>query len=125
MNTRAESPTSQTRMLDYGIWAVVVALLGAAIAANWYFADLAVIYRALGVLAVLIAAGAIGFQTAQGRALWTLFKEARVEIRRVVWPTQVETRQTTVIVVILVFIVALIMWMLDAGLGFVVSRIIG
>ena len=125
MNTRAETSTTQNPTIDYAIWALVTVLLVGAVAGNWYYADFPVLYRALAVTAVGAIAGALGFQTAQGRALWALLKEARVEIRRVVWPTQAETRQTTIIVVVLVIFVALIMWGLDSALGLVVSRIIG
>ena len=46
------------------------------------------------------------------------------EIRRVVWPTRDETVQTTLIVLVLVLIFALILWLLDSGLSWVVSSIL-
>ena len=55
---------------------------------------------------------------------WTLIKDARGEIRRVVWPTRDETVQTTLIVLVLVLIFALILWLLDSGLSWVVSSIL-
>ena len=74
-------------------------------------------------LAVL--AGFIALKTAKGQAFFTLFKEAKNEIRKVVWPTRQETLQTTVIVVIAVLIVGLLLWGLDTLLGWVVSGFIG
>ncbi|MGB0268066.1 MAG: preprotein translocase subunit SecE, partial [Pseudomonadales bacterium] len=67
----------------------------------------------------------IALQTHQGRALWTLVNEARVEIRKVVWPTREETTQTTLVVLALVFVMSLILWGLDSLLGLVVSSVIG
>ncbi|WP_438504165.1 preprotein translocase subunit SecE [Acinetobacter towneri] len=52
-------------------------------------------------------------------------KEARVEIRKVVWPTRQETMQTTLIVVAVVLVMALLLWGLDSLLGWLVSLIVG
>ncbi|MEX5381397.1 preprotein translocase subunit SecE, partial [Acinetobacter towneri] len=54
-----------------------------------------------------------------------LLKEARVEIRKVVWPTRQETMQTTLIVVAVVLVMALLLWGLDSLLGWLVSLIVG
>ena len=56
---------------------------------------------------------------------WDLAKEARVEIRKVVWPTRQETTQTTLIVVVMVIFVGLILWALDSTLSWSVSGLIG
>ena len=55
----------------------------------------------------------------------TLIKESRSEIRRVVWPSSQETTQTTMIVLLLVLIFSLILWLLDSGLSWLVSAVIG
>ena len=52
-------------------------------------------------------------------------KEARIEIRKVVWPTRQETTQTTLIVVAVVLVMALLLWGLDSLLGWLVSLIVG
>jgi preprotein translocase subunit SecE len=52
-------------------------------------------------------------------------REARVEIRRVVWPTRQETTQTTFVVVLLVLVFSMILWGLDSLLSWVVSSVIG
>jgi preprotein translocase subunit SecE len=49
--------------------------------------------------------------------LWRWLKEARTEIRKVVWPTRQETTQTTLIVVAVVLVMALVLWGLDSLLG--------
>jgi preprotein translocase subunit SecE len=54
-----------------------------------------------------------------------LAKEARVEIRKVVWPTRQETTQTTLIVVAVVLVMALVLWGLDSLLGWLISLIVG
>lgn len=124
MNAKT-STSSETSKLDGLKWAVVVALVAAGVAGNAYFAEESMLYRVLGLLVLAIVAGFIALQTAKGAAFWTLLKEARVEIRKVVWPTKAETRQTTLIVMAVVVVVALLLWGLDSLLSWLVSGIIG
>ncbi len=122
MSTSAES--SQPA-LDWFKWIVVLALVAGGIFGNWYYQDESLLYRILGLVGIAGVALLVAAQTERGRSLWTLLKEARVEIRRVVWPTRQETTQTTFIVVVLVLIFALILWLLDTILGWLVSSVIG
>lgn len=68
---------------------------------------------------------AIAVTTAKGRVYLGLFRDARSEIRRVVWPTRQELLQTTAIVVVFVLIVALLLWGLDSLVSWIVSDLIG
>jgi preprotein translocase subunit SecE len=111
--------------LDILKWVIVAALVLAGAVGNAYYAEQSLLYRVLALLAVAVVAGLIALQTHQGRALWTLVNEARVEIRKVVWPTREETTQTTLVVLALVFVMSLILWGLDSLLGLVVSSVIG
>jgi preprotein translocase subunit SecE len=83
------------------------------------------LFRALA--GVLVAAFTVGvaLQTEKGAWVWNLAKEARVEVRKVVWPTPQETTQTTLIVVGVVILVALILWALDSSLSWGVRGVIG
>jgi preprotein translocase subunit SecE len=111
--------------LDILKWVVVAALVLAGAVGNAYYAEQSLLYWVLALIAVAAVAGLIALQTHQGRALWTLVNEARVEIRKVVWPTREETTQTTLVVLALVFVMSLILWGLDSLLGLVVSSVIG
>ncbi len=95
-------------------WILVLLLLAAGIYANGYYHDVAWALRAAAgiVLAALLVA--LILQTAKGQAAWNFIKGARNELRKVVWPTRQETIQTTMIVVVMVVITALILWGLDA-----------
>ncbi len=83
------------------------------------------LYRVMGLIVLAVLAFAIAIQTQKGGAAWSLIKEARGEARRVVWPKRQETVQTTLIVLVLVIIFALILWLLDSGLSWLVSSVIG
>ncbi|MYL22860.1 preprotein translocase subunit SecE [Vreelandella massiliensis] len=106
-------------------WAAVVALLVVAIVGNTYFADLALLYRVLGVVVLCIMAGAVALTTTKGRNLVILAQEAKKEIQRVVWPTRPETVQTTAIVLAAVFVVGLALWLIDTLLSWAMSGVIG
>ena len=67
----------------------------------------------------------IMYRGQSGEIAWNLIKEARSEIRRVVWPTNNETTQTTLVVLVMVFIFSLILWGLDSLLSWLVSSLIG
>jgi preprotein translocase subunit SecE len=111
--------------LDWLKWLVVLVLVGGGVFGNWYFQDQPLLYRVVGLIVLAGLAALMVVQTDKGRAAWTLMKEARSEIRRVVWPKREETVQTTLIVLVLVLIFALILWLLDSGLSWLVSRVIG
>ncbi|WP_188752359.1 preprotein translocase subunit SecE [Marinobacterium zhoushanense] len=117
--------TSEGSKLDGLKWLVVVALVAVGVVGNSMFAGESLLYRVLALLFLALVAGFVAFQTAKGRAFFRLFKEAKGEIRKVVWPTRQETLQTTAIVVVAVLIVGLLLWGLDSLLGWIVSGAIG
>jgi preprotein translocase subunit SecE len=117
--------TSSTSPLDWLKWLAVVLLVGAGVVGNWYFQDQSLLYRVLALIVLAVAAVAVAGQTTSGRSAWQLMKDARAEIRRVVWPKREETVQTTGIVLLLVIIFGLLLWLLDTLLGWFVSAVIG
>lgn len=123
MSTNTETAAGSS--LDWLKWLVVVGLAGGAIYGNWYYQDESLLIRVAGMLAAAVVAALIAVQTERGRATWQLLKESRGEIRRVVWPGNQETTQTTMVVLVLVVIFALILWGLDSLLSWFVSSMIG
>ena len=111
--------------LDWLKWLVVFTLLGGAIYANWYYSAESVLYRVIGFLVVLAVAAAVASQTAKGAATIELAIGARTEWRKVVWPTKQERNQTTLIVLAVILIMALILWGIDSLLSWVAKLIMG
>lgn len=122
MNVKAEAKDSR---FDLVKWLVVAALVVVGVVGNQYFSAEPVLYRVLGLVVLGAVAAFVAFQTARGQAFAVLLKEARVEIRKVVWPTRQETTQTTLIVVAVVLVMALLLWGLDSLLGWLVSMVVG
>ncbi len=111
--------------LDPVKWFVAIALVAVGVIGNSYYADQSLLYRVIALLVLAIAAGWVASTTERGSAFWHLVKGARTEIRKVIWPTRQETTQTTMIVVVFVFVMALILWAMDSLLGWLVSMVIG
>ncbi|CDF81976.1 Conserved hypothetical membrane protein [Pseudomonas knackmussii B13] len=122
MNAKAEAKDSR---LDVVKWLLVAVVVVIGVVANQYYSAQPLFYRVLGILVLAGVAGFVALQTVKGRAFFTLAKEARAEIRKVVWPTRQETTQTTMIVVAVVLLMALLLWGLDSLLGWLVSMIVG
>lgn len=106
-------------------WLAVAVIVAGGVYANAYFSAESLVLRVIGLLVLAALAGWIAVQTVRGAAFLNLCLEARTEIRKVVWPTRQETTQTTMIVLVVVFILAIVLWLLDTALGAVISRIIG
>lgn len=119
------SPEAQGSKLDWLLWLLVVLLIAGAVVGNYYFDSQPLLWRVSGVVVLAIVALVIGLQTSSGKGFSEFFKGARVEIKKVVWPTRQETMQTTVVVVLVVALMALILWALDTFLGYLISLLIG
>tara|TARA_R110000744_G_scaffold56656_12_gene119506 strand:+ start:117 stop:494 length:378 start_codon:yes stop_codon:yes gene_type:complete len=121
----SEKAENSSNPLDLVKWLVVLVLLGGAVAANSIYEDISVLYRALGVVAVVLVAGFIAASTEKGSSFLTFAKDARTEVRKVVWPTRQEATQTTIIVLVATAFMSLVLWGLDLIIVQLVSFITG
>tara|TARA_R110002167_G_C12167892_1_gene603172 strand:+ start:46 stop:414 length:369 start_codon:yes stop_codon:yes gene_type:complete len=122
MNAKIEGNGSS---FDLVKWLFVFTLVAIGVVGNYYFAAESLLYRVLALLLLAIIAGWVSLQTIKGKAFAKLVVEARMEIRKVIWPTKQELMQTTLIVVVFVLFVALILWGVDSLIGWIISSIIG
>jgi preprotein translocase subunit SecE len=53
----------------------------------------------------------------------TFFVEVNAEIRKVTWPTMKEVRDTTIVVIIAVFIFGIFLYLVDLGLGELIKHL--
>jgi preprotein translocase subunit SecE len=121
-NTEAQG---SGRGLEAIKWLMVATLLVVAIVGNYYFRDYSLPLRALAVVVIITVAGAVALMTTKGKATVTFAREARTEVRKVIWPTRQETLQTTLIVAVVTTFMSLILWGLDSILVLLVSFITG
>ena len=106
-------------------WSTVAVLLAGAVVAFYYFGDQSLLLRVIGLIAVGGIAAAVAFQTERGREAWEFMRESRTELRKVVWPTRKETLQTTLIVIAVVALTAVILWIFDGILAWIVRLLLG
>ena len=103
-------------MADKIKWVLAVLLLIGGLGGFYYFAEYSMLMRVPALLVVAVVCLVIVLQTSAGGQLVGFFREANIEVRKVVWPSGKETTQTTLIVMALVVAVALFLWLLDMGL---------
>ena len=92
---------------------VAVLVLVAGIGAYYYLGGKPDYIRLLTLLGAGAVAVAVAMQSETGRSAWEFAKGARVELRKVVWPTRKETIQVTLTVVVMIILVALFLWIVD------------
>jgi preprotein translocase subunit SecE len=110
MNARAEAGASG---LDTVKLVLAAALIVVALWAFYFFAEYSLLLRVIVLLAVTGGAAAIALTSEPGRKLWRFAVDARMEVRKVVWPTRQETLQTTLIVIVMVLILGILLWLFD------------
>ena len=120
MQTEVENPG-----LDTMKSILAVALVVCGVIVFYLYQDQSVLYRTLGFLAVVVVAIMLASTTNRGRFVLGFAKESQVEVRKVVWPTRQETMQTTLVVMVMVFVVGIILWLLDSFLLWGVKLLTG
>ncbi len=119
------SKTEQTSSaIDTFKLMTAVLVLIAGVVGFYYFEDESQLLRVLGMLAVAVVAFLIAATSEQGKRGLGFVREARVEVRKVVWPTRQETLQTTIAVLFMVILVAIMLWLFDMFLGWGVGKIL-
>ena len=121
MVTKTEQTTSG---FDTVKLILALAILIAGVAGFYYFEDESQLLRVIGILAIVGVAFFVVSTTDIGRRSLSFVKEARVEVRKVVWPTRQETLQTTLAVLVMVVLVAIMLWLIDMALGAGVNSIL-
>jgi preprotein translocase subunit SecE len=81
--------------------------------------------RWLSVLAGVVLAAAVFGSSARGKAFWQFMLDARLELRKVVWPNRQETATTTAVVFGFVIIAGLFFWALDVFLSWATRLLTG
>ena len=109
----AKAETEVSNKLDTFKLLTAVAVLIAGIAGFYYYSEESLLYRVLGLLVLAGFAIGIVYTTRLGQSIVGFGREARAEVRKVVWPTGQETVQTTIMVVVFVLVLGIFMWVVD------------
>ncbi len=106
--------------MDVAQLVLAVLLLIGGIAGYYWFANESGLLRG-GILAAgIVGALALTLFSATGRRARSFLAESQFELRKIVWPTRQETVQTTIVVVIVVFVIGLVLWVIDLMLSWAI-----
>ena len=115
----------ESNIADKIKWLVSICIFSAAIVGNSYYTEVAFLYRVLAVVALFILASLVAANTVFGKGAVTLMRESRTEMRRVVWPTRMETTQTFMVVFGSIIVLCLFFWALESLLSWLTKLILG
>ncbi len=102
---------------------VAVIIMMSAIVLFYTYSEYSTLLRVLSLLVAVGVSLFIASKTVVGSTMIKYVRETQVEVRKVVWPTRQETRQTTLIVMLMVMVVALMLWAVDSTLGWAVKAL--
>lgn len=102
--------------------AIAIAVLG--VVGYYYWGDYNLLYGFGSLVAGLGLGAVVFFLSSTGRQFVTFTKEARIELRRVFWPTMDETRRMTILVLIVMAVVMLFLMFVDFILKHLISWIL-
>ena len=117
--------TSESGFLDIIKLLLAAGALVGGLYSYYYFLEVSLPLRVLMVLGGTAAGVAVAMTSTQGQRLWAFIQGARIEIRKVVWPTKQETTQTAIAVFVFTFIMALFFWGLDSFLLWLTRTLVG
>jgi len=117
--TNIEQKSSNTYlMISIGVMITGIVLF-------YYFSDIRLFYRVLGMISILILSGYIGYQSDFGKLVYSYITDSKVELKKVTWPTKQETTQTTLGLIVFVIIVGILLWLFDMLLGWAIGTLYG
>ena len=91
----------------------------------YYFSEIRLFYRVLGMLTVIGISILVLYQTDFGKTAYSYIIDSKVELKKVTWPTKQETTQTALGVIVIVVIIGLILWLLDMLFAWAIGNLYG
>ncbi|WIM05308.1 MAG: preprotein translocase subunit SecE [Candidatus Nitricoxidivorans perseverans] len=111
-------------MADKLKFALALLLLVTGVAGFYLLGEQPMILRVLSVLAGLVASVAVAWFTEPGQRFFVFGQEALTETRKVAWPTRKESIQTTGVVFAFVLLMAVMLWVADKSLEWVLYDLV-
>jgi preprotein translocase subunit SecE len=122
MNEQAETQASG---LDYVKLVLGILILAGGIVGFYFLGDQPLVVRWLVVLGGFALGVFVALQSSFGHAFRQFVAAARMELRKVVWPTTQETWRTTLVVFAFVVVMGFFFWFLDMGLAWASKQLTG
>jgi preprotein translocase subunit SecE len=113
-----------TGTMDNLKFGLALLLVAAGVAGFYVLGEQAMILRVLSVLAGLGAGVAVAWFTEPGQRFFDFGRESINETKKVAWPARKETIQTTAIVFAFVLAMAIMLWVTDKTLEWVLYDLV-
>ena len=119
-NTKEVNP-----FLDYATWALLVMMVIGFIMFSQFNKMTGMAVKLGYSIFAFGVCTAVYTMTSMGRETLIFAKQARIEFLKIVWPNQQEATRMTMMVVFAVAILAILLWVLDAALFYLVRLVTG
>tara|TARA_B100001057_G_scaffold17673_1_gene16349 strand:- start:15937 stop:16320 length:384 start_codon:yes stop_codon:yes gene_type:complete len=121
----SSAQTENSSFIDTIKLLLSAAVLFSGLFSYYYYLQVSLPLRVLMVLAGLFVGTAIAMTSFQGKQLFSFIQSSRIEIRKVVWPTNQETSQTTMAVFVFTLVMGIFFWGLDSFLLWLTRTLVG
>jgi len=124
MTEQTDITAANARLDTVWLIAALILLLGGLVLFYWLNTQPMPLRAAAVIAGFGLGVGAFAMSS-QGRFVWQFAISSRVELRKMVWPTVPDTRNTTLVVIVFVIILGLFFWMVDWVLAFSTRHLLG
>ena len=121
----SSAQTEKSSFIDTVKLLLSAAVLFSGLFSYYYYLQVSLPLRVLMVLGGLLVGTAIAMTSFQGKQLFSFIQSSRIEIRKVVWPTNQETSQTTIAVFVFTLVMGIFFWGLDSFLLWLTRTLVG
>jgi len=118
------SVENQNPKMAVVLWGLAAVLVVGSVVGQYFFTDDSMLLRVAGVSVAILVSAVMASRTVAGKTFIVFWRESIIELRKVVWPTRRETMQSTLAVIVMVFVMGLVLWSIDAILVRVMAWII-
>ena len=121
----SSAQTEKSSFIDTVKLLLSAAALFSGLFSYYYYLQVSLPLRVLMVLGGLLVGTAIAMTSYQGKQLFSFIQSSRIEIRKVIWPTNQETSQTTIAVFVFTLVMGIFFWGLDSFLLWLTRTLVG
>ena len=121
----SSAQTEKSSFIDTVKLLLSAAALFSGLFSYYYYLQVSLPLRVLMVLGGLLVGTAIAMTSFQGKQLFSFIQSSRIEIRKVVWPTNQATSQTTIAVFVFTLVLGIFFWGLDSFLLWLTRTLVG
>ena len=117
--------TEKSSFIDTVKLLIAAGVLLGGLYSYYYYLQVSLPLRVLMVLGGFLVGTAVAMTSFQGKQLFSFIQNSRIEIRKVVWPTNQETTQTTIAVFVFTLVMGIFFWGLDSFLLWLTRTLVG